>query len=885
MVGVLGTIGAGSVNAVQSAQTAVDAIDELKRQELYENIKGFITIARIISGAPVTGVYRISAGKNRINDYAILLNNSSNRVYGEKDVPNYAPGTEVLVFIAGDESDNTLPNVILGAVNATFLEPEIDHLFSKYAELSAKSGVEAGLRVDQKYQMNEESGSTLFLKDFSYGRPIDVLPCEWARINALNGGFFLNDFLAFIKASEMAKIECFLFDNTVKLSWEKLVSQNAGFDERIFYDRFGMSRIRGLASTLSEGLGGLGSNPGLTDSTSSEAGKKASRVWQVSDEQRGYFSSNTLEGSLVDGSYEFLTIPPDQDLYTEDKDVIAPGLLSEEKRLDGTYKLKAAKEVSLEKTVYIVSPKELADSDTADNSEEKSFEREPWGKNHPPIEDVSIFGRQALDEYEEHENTKNAFAGLRSKSKYWEVKGTKQEVYDAFNAATGAEFKPEFEIKALTETDPHYTEPARKATVTPFANAEGVRADEVEVFDVSSAIKQLEDGSIVIQGGHGEEIRMYKGNIYLSCPGDIVEQPGRDKVTFAPRHNIQKACKGNLELTSNNSAILGAAGNLQLVAAASGQRGTLVIENKSKVDINTETFDPEGDLYNNIGSNGGIILKSASMLAMLSNHNYIGYSGENYGSSITQINSGSVLTNTEYHITNIESGGTYSINHLGGGALTLGSGIFEALAQTCSFGCSTAEFTAGSLDTVVTNYLGENAVLNINTGDANLLCKGQGIFKGVRAISGAIDGLVTTSGSVGKDPTGPGAAAYANVPTDTGDGAASASSLQGVFTIFASAAESSLVNLKKISTVLPSTSAYAVDNFYMPLNTWQAILEGGQAWTEMKVPNDSGDSMPFPGKTIWEGGKGLKAYEEGEVAEKSLKTEYIINTAMNKTGV
>jgi len=876
------------LDAIQSAEAVVDSIQEARDLEKYNETKGFITLARIISAAPVTGVYRIAVGKGLLNDYAILLNQSSgNRVHGQKDVPNFLPGTDVLVFIKGEDSDDLLPNIILGSTNVISLDPEKNHLFSKYSELTAKSGIDASLRVDQNEQILGENGNTLFLKDFSYGRPLDVIPGEWARINSVNGGFFLNDFMAFMKASEMSKIECFFFDNSIKMMWEKYSSQNAAFDERIFYDRYGISRIRGLASTLSEGLGSLQGNVALLDKTNSDPKSEQSRIWQINDAQRGLFTHQILEGSLIDGIYEFITLPPSGTVYSGN-DIVSPGLLSIEKRLDGTFKLKAAKEVSIEKTMYIISPKEKADTDKQDNSKETSFERTPWTDEHATIEESAFLGKQVLDEYDEHDNTKNAFAGIHSKEAYWKLNGSKQKVYSDFNAATGASFNPEFTLENLSDKLPHYEKPPRKATVKPFANADGKREDEVEIFDISSAIRQLEDGSIVFVGGYGEEIRFFKGNIYLSCPGDIIEQPGRDKIAFAGRHNIQKADKGSAELTSNNSVTVAAAGNLQVTAAASGEKGVLLIENKSKEYANEKAFVKGGSLSLNTGAYGGIIIKSASNLAVMSRHNYIGYDGGSYADSITQINSGRVITNSHNWTSNIERGGVFSLVHLGGSVMTLASSSFEILTKNLNFGGSSVAFTKAVADFNACDYKGERSAVNISNGPPTLGVKGNASFNNITATSGLIDTVSTLSGAVGsQEGTGIpfGSNGYRSIINAVGSLAVAGSVTQNLFGIFKESIGGSLENLKKISTVMPSMSAYSTDNFYMPINTWQAILEGGYRWEEMEIPNSEDSTMAFPGEEIWNSGKGLKAYEDGEIADKDIKSEYVINTAIQQTGV
>jgi len=872
-------------DAVQASETAAAAMEDLSRIQHYEEPSGFITVAVVISMAPTTGVYRVSVGKGMMNDYAILLNQSSDRVYGYKDVTNFSPGTYVLIFVPGKESDIMLPNIILGSANVIALEPDNEHLFNKYADLIPRSGVSSLNRPDQKEQTLSEDAYPLMLRDFSYGRPLDTVPGEWCKINALGGGMLLNDFTVFMKASDMARVECFLFDNTVRITGEKLITQNAAYDERTYYDRYGISSIRSVASSINEGLGALSDNPALVDSESSDPKLKKSRVWtpEDSDTVRGYFSMNILEGYLVDGSYEYMTVPSPGDYYKNDA-VSAPATLSVEKRPDGVFRVKAAKELSLEKTVYIVAPKEKEDSDTEDTSAETVFEREAWSENHEELGELAFLGKQILDEYDEHEATKNSFAGAQTKD-YWDVKTSREDVYKSFNAATDASFSSTFTLAALTDELPHYEEPPRRTTILPFVNADGQRTDGVEVFDVSTAIRQLEDGSIVISGGYGEEIRFFKGNIYLTCPGDIVEQPGRDKVTFAPRHNIQKSCKGVTEITSDNAISIVAAGNVQLTAAASGKQGTMLIENKSESNLDIAAFTKDGGIQELTGAGGGIVLKSASNLAVLSKHNYIGYGGSsNYHATTTQINSGRVITNTGVNAINIEKGGLFAVTHLSGGSLSLTNSIFEVLTKRVDIGTSAVTITKGIADFTALDHKGEDVNVVVSTSDPVLDCKGPTRFKSITAVTGNIDSIIATGlrdkvGDAGEE-------GYATIPNQVGEQIeGQAEGIQPIFEIFKDSVQESMENLKKIGTVFPGTLNYLTEGFYLPVSTWQAIITGGTKWKELEVKGVDQTTMSFPGKDRWKEKGSLKGYANNEIDEKDLATQYIINSAMNLTQV
>jgi len=129
-----------------------------------------------------------------------------------------------------------------------------------------------------------------------------------------------------------------------------------------------------------------------------------------------------------------------------------------------------------------------------------------------------------------------------------------------------------------------------------------------------AGVFMTDDGGIVMRDAYGGSIRMTGGNIYLDCPGDIIEMPGRDKVVMAGRTATLQA-KGDTEIVSTTGATrIKADTQLSMMGGASGLGG-VIIESKAIAAEPTE----EGSAIPGEGSgtsSGGIVVKSPSYISV-----------------------------------------------------------------------------------------------------------------------------------------------------------------------------------------------------------------------------------------------------------------------------
>lgn len=150
---------------------------------------------------------------------------------------------------------------------------------------------------------------------------------------------------------------------------------------------------------------------------------------------------------------------------------------------------------------------------------------------------------------------------------------------------------------------------------------------EKEIYLSKSFIHQLPDGSIRISDGYGSEITLAKGNIYISCPGDIFFVPGRSIIGLAGHDAIFRAPK-SIDLVAIESDVrIKAQKNLELTAGRSGSGGILI--------ESLATGDPALEAQGEDRSLGGITIKSENIINLWGKNN-VHFTTENFNIETSQ---------------------------------------------------------------------------------------------------------------------------------------------------------------------------------------------------------------------------------------------------------
>lgn len=132
----------------------------------------------------------------------------------------------------------------------------------------------------------------------------------------------------------------------------------------------------------------------------------------------------------------------------------------------------------------------------------------------------------------------------------------------------------------------------------------------------TSFITQEPDGSILICDGYGSEIRMSRGNIYISPALDLFFRPGRDLSTMVPRHQSYNA-QGHTTINTGKSMYLRAVNDMKIVGATDGS-GMVTLESRA--------------VSNELLTNG-LLIKCKVGTAIVGNDIYI---GRNSGNGVTE---------------------------------------------------------------------------------------------------------------------------------------------------------------------------------------------------------------------------------------------------------
>jgi hypothetical protein len=371
----------------------------------------------------------------------------------------------------------------------------------------------------------------------------------------------------------------------------------------------------------------------------------------------------------------------------------------------------------------------------------------------------------------------------------------------------------------------------------------------IENMARTAGIQLTDDGGIVIYGGFGEEIRLAGGNIYITCPGDVITLPGRDSVNMAPRNQIIKADHGTLEVTSNNRVNIAGKHNTSVVSTD----GVLLLESKSVEDVDISDFTDVTKINGEKATNsGGVIIKSENRVAMLADRTYIGGTG---GSSAIEMVADSLyarMARAAYHMQNED-----------GFAVMIPSGPTFAIGGTGIFSCGGWDHTG---DINILKRINKNRLFikdvtqQIENRDLTPNIEGRLFVQGsVVANSVSAKGNKPELGSYDEK-------AFADYTTERGGyqlpSVVVDNTLEEQQPLWWQYTTGGVTpsNLNKLTFSFFSSEGYRATAFTLVESYWQRQLKAagkGEAWSESVVTQEGKESMSFPGKGRWKESGGV----------------------------
>jgi hypothetical protein len=492
---------------------------------------------------------------------------------GARPIGQYAPRSRVLTYYHPDMQYVIIMGVVpRGVSSAKLVLP---------TSLTLRSDV--GLTEPRHYSAFTVTNTNL--PNHSVGRPIDSLPGDKGWINDLGVALYIGRMLASLKASDLAKVEAFYGDDLLRIVGYNLERFTASRHDYAYNDEGEYNEVDRLSPYPWEGMG----VSGPTDSAAQELegvlkpfGDNAPLEPNEPD-QLIMPRLVRMRGYLGDIEKEWVVKPP-ADVSTEKYDNQSKyvGLLEITKAVTGAYSIRSAKEITLEKWLLIPVPKEMYAPEDAKGDNRTNYKAAnvygegdtyewpeyEWGEDTPNI--------RAAQLYEYHAYLFNAQlpASIVAHTLDWYLPNELEleelgasGIYDG-----GLDFGHQFMASLPT---------VGAITIDHRTNARYYRS--------RSVIKQLDDGSILIEDGYGSQIRMAGGNIFVTCAGDVWTQPGRSAVTWAPHDAIMRA--GNaVDISASKSDVrIKAEKNLHMLSGNKGIGG-LLLENRATVSATPADF-------------------------------------------------------------------------------------------------------------------------------------------------------------------------------------------------------------------------------------------------------------------------------------------------------
>lgn len=530
------------------------------------------------------------------NEYKVQLENSQTIWCTLGSLSGFQP--------AGARSLNTLPmgtgvyclvhpQHFRGTIIATdpdYIADPRNHR-SDYITQTSRCGPNVDAMHGEAYNLRMCGGAG----NFSAGRPVDGLPVgEWGAITETGLMIFLDSFMASVRADEETGLFVFYRDQLTRLAGHNLQLRSMLREIEEWDDENEVVGVNGVSLYLKEALGAfsisVGAEPTIHKSYALEQTHytfpEYANTEPLHDDQQPFRRFLRFDGYLGQGFHEVLCAPhvgalsSDINRYSVPRNFI--GLYQQHLSAHGGWLLNSAKRLLLKKTPQIAVPKhtirpEDINGDTATNYKAAGYHGEAGGDDH------IIFDGPDRNNAEVASNPQNMIAAsqildLGAFAGNWETYHPfyyhKKDWYIPELCQTLPIQVPSFCQLRNTQLLPAPT-PVNRPIDHRYAELDGV-----DYYPNESVFAMLEDGGIVLGDGYGAEIKITAGQIFMSAPGDIWIQPGKNLNCWAGWDAAFRAYNSFDISAAKKDVRVKAERNMLLLSGNADCGGTL-IENKS----------------------------------------------------------------------------------------------------------------------------------------------------------------------------------------------------------------------------------------------------------------------------------------------------------------
>lgn len=767
----------------------------------------------VVDALGMTGWYSVKLDDNKYVSCNFLTDTSSALV-GVKKVGALQPGCRVFLII----NETVQTGSILGVVPVVSQEDAI-RIHDYISQVSTN-----GLLFDTFLAHHEFRVPTPTQNETH--APIDETSLgEWGKITESGVALFIDSFMTFLRADENCGFWAFWHDQLARMQGHNLQIRSPALDLNSFDDEDELSVIKGVSPYLFEALGLFKPGEVAKLRSEQEIAQVVNAEFAVADlkkpGQTPFHRLRTFEGYLGQGFKKQLrlppVVPPSDGIHDLDDPKTGPAVWEEHLALDGNYHIVSSQGIFIAHAPLFQTPvqKKLPEDPTGDSKKSgysnNGAKIKPGPDSNTKIEGIGS-ALTANDELAYGMQWRSAHP-FHYKNKDWKIE--QDGAYEPNNPQFGSLGASQY----LNKPEPEKLDVDN-------------REKQAEFYKTLSFVSILRDGTIVIAGPSGEEIRMGGGNIEISCPGDIQLRPGRSCITIAGRDAITRANE-NVELSANTQDVrIKSERNMQLLAGNSGAGG-LLLESKSEGEIQD---------YSNTGTEvyaTGITFKSKTFVSSLSRDVYLRTydTGAGVGQIILDAGAmgGDIITKSR----NFVSYALNSVQHYFGPAEEpVGVDLFNATQTRLAGGITSSD----------------NSVTFIN---GALATKGNVVI---------VDGHVASTAKIQFVGTIEGESlaeirnSFEDVKVQIDDLKVSAATQHGFAFIDRLYDEKRIGNedtIKQIGFSFRSSDQYKVGKFTLFESRWAQIARTTQQtsnyWREKIVKANEQSTMPYPGFEAWIG--------------------------------
>ena len=468
--------------------------------------------------------------------------------------------------------------------------------------------------------------------DFSNNKPIDNLSLDWGITTTTGVSVHIDPMMGYLRVSEACGVFCFYPENLLRVTGRTLqVESDIHYAE--YTNDEGESNIYyGEAAFPWEARGLLSHSEKPNREIEDEAvilTRIHGKLEPVEDTIEPIHRYEEFGGYIGQGRIRQMSVPehvgestPRTYNNTAQNSIC---VFREHIGLEGSWNVSTAKSLRLCRQVFLAQPRRLrqtvdvseeADSTTNDNYKASGLLHE--GDPHHPGDLYSSDGFTvilgALDRLTYETNSRDLLG---------------------FYYHSKSDNKGDFKLAEITEpwqTPLSFSElrSGQGFTQSVLSPKELLIDERRETKTKFARLLQMleftDDGGVILQGGHGEQIVFTRGEIYIDAPSNIHVRSGKQTVILAGDDAIVRAVNSVDVSTAKRDIRLKAEGNQHLLAGNSG-KGGLLLESRSTGD--TQDYPAEGGEA--INSSGIVLKANKSSVVSFSSGLYLRTGGTNAG--------------------------------------------------------------------------------------------------------------------------------------------------------------------------------------------------------------------------------------------------------------